>query len=1080
MLKLREPIKTKNRTDFVSDNSLFESRLLGNYNLMGNDLSSDELLHLVSTPPQIYIAEGGATTTVGQSFVSTHNEQNLDIINNVLNRIMVSAKGELTYQDRAYITDVLYKLGIRDDKKFMSQVLSYMDQSRTEQRFLELYLSEGIDGAKTGLLEEFRTLRQELSQQRDEREPFRNDLYLSTQILNRLQTAQIYQTVSSFNKSSTENLLESSEYAVSEQTMTSETLLRDFVIRQLSAFDRELVYRTEEGAQEAEASQEGAFVRERILERERSREILRERTQEGGTDRQTVRTQAFLNVPGRVPETELVFRNEGGPGEELSEEETVPAHDRPVPERTEREILRERVTEPGTDRETVRIETVTETPQRGPEEENVYLIRERAAGEEASQEEKTQIPAPGAEAGREYYIDTVREITEEPAHSPERIPADQVSEFRQTEMILTSPSGREEEGEPSAQAPEIIPGRERIASSEEPAETGRQAQTFAQNETQPAQGPREILTREQTERLITERESEQSERLRESITAQEMQYRETELVLRTQEALSREETPAPDEAAVQSPGRRTMAEFLKELQREQERSETLLRTERSEQESREFTQTEIIHPAAEEGPEEGEAEAPQIQAPEAEKRPAVTQTPAPSEAAVAEEVSRITDRTETVIRNEVTQRLRTERETERRTIERERVLEEGTQYRETELVHRIETPAEGSGGSFREGEVPPSIRSYQYISNNIYERELGRGEIPEGGSVTEEINAAVLLDMVKNLYHSEYRNISRRNTNAVSFSPVFYRASENILNRLNRITEQDLAFNEIITENYPSEAPGAVMSYPAEAEEVISQVQAQPPSEEGPTLEQRLIALNEQNLRNEEKYVQMMQLIQSLNEPVRSEGGAERTRRDALAALSGNEELIRILAPNDDEGQERRERIITEIEQLMPQNMVQVFRTVRRMTEQREEGSGDAAVIQSNLEQAAEEIKRFAQVRESAPPPKEERTEISGSELIHRVNETLTADEISELLETVNRSRSTELNRADINSVTDINSYDTRTTRMETNNVMTMEQRDDIAEMIARGVRAQVGAISEEVLSKLEKRLRNEKSRRGI
>ncbi len=223
-----------------------------------------------------------------------------------------------------------------------------------------------------------------------------------------------------------------------------------------------------------------------------------------------------------------------------------------------------------------------------------------------------------------------------------------------------------------------------------------------------------------------------------------------------------------------------------------------------------------------------------------------------------------------------------------------------------------------------------------------------------------------------------------------------------------------------------------------------------------------------------------MQLIQSLNEPVRSEGGAERTRRDALAALSGNEELIRILAPNENEGQERRERIITEIEQLMPQNMVQVFRTVRRMTEQREEGSGDEAVIQSNLEQAAEEIKRFARAQESAPPPEEERTEISGSELIHRVNETLTADEISELLETVNRSRLTELNRADINSVTDINSYDTRTTRMETNNVMTMEQRDDIAAMIARGVRAQVGAISEEVLSKLEKRLRNEKSRRGI
>ena len=39
---------------------------------------------------------------------------------------------------------------------------------------------------------------------------------------------------------------------------------------------------------------------------------------------------------------------------------------------------------------------------------------------------------------------------------------------------------------------------------------------------------------------------------------------------------------------------------------------------------------------------------------------------------------------------------------------------------------------------------------------------------------------------------------------------------------------------------------------------------------------------------------------------------------------------------------------------------------------------------------------------------------------------------------------------------------------------------EDIEELVSRGVRAHMGMISEQVLQKLEKKLRNEKSRRGI
>ena len=154
MLRLKEPIKLKNRTDYINDNSLFESRLRGNYSLMGNEPGKEELLHLVTTPPEIYLAEGGLTTTFGQTYNINHHEETIDIVNNVLNRILISAKGELTYQDRAYITDVLYKLGIHDDKKFMRQVRKFIDQSEREQRFLSLYLNEQKDSSRELLLQE--------------------------------------------------------------------------------------------------------------------------------------------------------------------------------------------------------------------------------------------------------------------------------------------------------------------------------------------------------------------------------------------------------------------------------------------------------------------------------------------------------------------------------------------------------------------------------------------------------------------------------------------------------------------------------------------------------------------------------------------------------------------------------------------------------------------------------------------------------------------------------------------------------------------------------------------------------------
>ena len=139
-------------------------------------------------------------------------------------------------------------------------------------------------------------------------------------------------------------------------------------------------------------------------------------------------------------------------------------------------------------------------------------------------------------------------------------------------------------------------------------------------------------------------------------------------------------------------------------------------------------------------------------------------------------------------------------------------------------------------------------------------------------------------------------------------------------------------------------------------------------------------------------------------------------------------------------------------------------------------------VTAGNVAQAAEEIMRLQQINEqsseqSLPP------EIAPMEegLVHRREEKLTEEDVSEILDSYRRRENRQ--QRDIRESQDITETRTVNTTTVTQNVerrLSEKEIDDIEDMVARGVRSQMGAISEQVLTKLEKRLRNEKSRRGL
>lgn len=338
MITLKAPIELKTRTDFIKDHESFGERIAGNYSLIGIEIGEEELLHIVNSPPEIYIAEGGATTIVGNTLISSRNEEKLDIINNMLNRIMLSVNTELSYQDRAYITDALYKIGIKDDRKFMNEVRRMMNESRLEEDFINDYLSVTLDRENEELRIETLELSREIVERGLDAGLTLREQSLSQNIMRRLQTGAIYQIVANFNKSLDETRINLAEQMISEQENIAKEMLVQNFLTEMVREGAEIYYREEAGetgenVPEGEQEQrEGELYRESTTQTERTRlseteRLLRESERESILSlSEHERAELILREEaarsGEAEDTEGGATRESAPGTEfLSERE---------------------------------------------------------------------------------------------------------------------------------------------------------------------------------------------------------------------------------------------------------------------------------------------------------------------------------------------------------------------------------------------------------------------------------------------------------------------------------------------------------------------------------------------------------------------------------------------------------------------------------------------------------------------------------------------------------------------------------------------------------------------------------------
>jgi len=221
LLTLKGPIQLKNRT-VTSTGTSFGEHIKENYEQFNASIEPEDLLHIVTGPAEVFYAEGNQTSIFNRNIkIENVNEQKIDIVNRLINRILIANQTNFTYQDRTYISSYLNKLGIKNEQRFMSRIMEMMTERETQTRQLR-ELSNRVDILREKIPEVMDSIVKRGEQSGSDESSGGNTLLLAENIYNRLQTDRVYDTVWNFNNiSHDEQNVTNRELTLSEQKRSS-------------------------------------------------------------------------------------------------------------------------------------------------------------------------------------------------------------------------------------------------------------------------------------------------------------------------------------------------------------------------------------------------------------------------------------------------------------------------------------------------------------------------------------------------------------------------------------------------------------------------------------------------------------------------------------------------------------------------------------------------------------------------------------------------------------------------------------------------------------------------------------------
>lgn len=198
MLKLTEPIRLKLNTEIKTTSDTFAKKMMANYQIMNMTITSEEFLHFMMNPPEMYLVEGGVTMLVQENQINNRQTLNMELIYQMFNRLLINIEDDYTYQDKVFIEAILRKIGIADISIFIKQIQNTKQEQVSEKKIYQLY--EQQMSHKQDIYEEIRNQTIQMLQLDSKYDSHNQQkYYLQDDIYNRLDTKQMYEMLYQYN-----------------------------------------------------------------------------------------------------------------------------------------------------------------------------------------------------------------------------------------------------------------------------------------------------------------------------------------------------------------------------------------------------------------------------------------------------------------------------------------------------------------------------------------------------------------------------------------------------------------------------------------------------------------------------------------------------------------------------------------------------------------------------------------------------------------------------------------------------------------------------------------------------------------
>ncbi len=195
MLTIKEQMTFKSLRGIHLTPIVLNERIGTIYHVMNLEITAEDFLHLISNPPEIFLAEEENVNVSIYNHIENQNVK-MELINQLINRILLSEKDTLSYQDRVYITILLQKLGIKKIHEFMKNIRQMIKESQYQKKMTDLYWYNGM--ILKQIVKATETLQKgktepdiEVQNNRETQTGY----YLHSHIYRRLQTAILYNEI---------------------------------------------------------------------------------------------------------------------------------------------------------------------------------------------------------------------------------------------------------------------------------------------------------------------------------------------------------------------------------------------------------------------------------------------------------------------------------------------------------------------------------------------------------------------------------------------------------------------------------------------------------------------------------------------------------------------------------------------------------------------------------------------------------------------------------------------------------------------------------------------------------------------